>query len=109
MFFHYTQNNSGGSFQINDRVAHHVIIEANTESEANTRAEQIGIYFDGVREGEDCGCCGDRWYPRRRNDGAAEPMIYDTTPEMYRDYFAHKGEPYCHVYYMDGSKKTFEA
>ena len=29
--------------------------------EANTKACDIGIYFDGVANGADCECCGDRW------------------------------------------------
>lgn len=37
-------------------------IEADSEEEAVQRSEQIGLYFNGVEQGIDCDCCGDRWY-----------------------------------------------
>lgn len=61
-FFEYDQNNSGGSFVINAQVANKVFIEATSLQEANKKAFEIGIYFDGVSIGSDCGCCGDRWH-----------------------------------------------
>lgn len=62
-FFKYRQNNSGGSFDINDAtgIGPIVWIEAEGEAHADDRAESIGIYFDGVDKGFDCPCCGDRW------------------------------------------------
>ena len=65
MFYTYNQNNSGGSFDYNpDKgISHYVIIEANSIDEANCIAENIGIYFNGVDDGSDCDCCGDRWHP----------------------------------------------
>lgn len=63
MYYIFDQNNSGGSFDVNDNVAEYVIIEANNNEEANDKAEDIGIYFNGVNQGLDCDCCGDRWYP----------------------------------------------
>ncbi len=33
-----------------------------SESEADSIAEDLGCYWDGVNEGSDCPCCGDRWY-----------------------------------------------
>jgi hypothetical protein len=38
-----------------------VIISAENAEEANKFAEKQGIYFDGVINGSDCPCCGDRW------------------------------------------------
>jgi hypothetical protein len=36
---------------------------AESTSEANTLAEKFArVYFDGVDSGDDCPCCGDRWY-----------------------------------------------
>ena len=58
-FYIFDQNNSGGYW---DKVLGYVvIIEAETPEKANEKAEEIGIYFDGVESGEDCECCGDRW------------------------------------------------
>lgn len=58
-FYEYSQNNSGGSFD--EEMGHSVFIEAATAEEANDRAEGMGIYFNGVENGRDCPCCGDRW------------------------------------------------
>ena len=63
MWFEYDQNNSGGSFDIDREkgIGPRVWIEAPTLNVANARAEDIGIYFDGVADGIDCPCCGSRW------------------------------------------------
>jgi hypothetical protein len=108
MFYLFSQNNSGGKFHIDERIAHYVIIEANSADEANQIAESKGIYFDGVHDGRDCGCCGDRWYPAW-SAGTEEPMIYDQKPQEFKDMFARSGEPYCHIYLLDGLQKTYRA
>lgn len=78
MFYHYSQNNSGGSFVFDeDGISHHVIIEAGSASEANAIAERIGLYFDG--EG-DCDCCGSRW-DNVYGEGDEVPMVYGTPVE----------------------------
>lgn len=107
MFYCFNQNNSGGSFIVNDSVAHYVIIEANSADEANDRAESVGIYFNGCDNDYDCPCCGDRWYAVWRDDGDETPVIYGTPVKEYEDMWAGKGEPYAHVYYADGRKETF--
>ena len=63
MFYKFWQNNSGGNYDTDIDVGlnHQVIIEADTKDEALEKAFNIGIYFDGVRAGRDCECCGDRW------------------------------------------------
>lgn len=107
-FFHFSQNNSGGHFHADESVAHHVIIEAVDALHANARAESIGLYFDGCDKDIDCSCCGDRWYAKWNGDvGDAGPMIYDKRPEEYCDIFTKSGDPYCHVYFLDGLKKTY--
>ena len=70
MFFTYVQNNSGG-FDLGSRF---VIVEAETAADANERAltENTGIYFDGVSEGYDCDCCGDRWMAQYSDADADE-------------------------------------
>jgi hypothetical protein len=70
-FFHYSQNNSGGGWK---GPAQHVIIEAEDCDEADSIAEQHGLYFNGCESGEDCGCCGDRW--SRAWSGDPEPTYY---------------------------------
>lgn len=63
-FFEFRQNNSGGSFVIDENagISVVVIIEADTAKDANECAESIGLYFDGCEKGRDCDCCGDRWF-----------------------------------------------
>ena len=39
-----------------------IIVNAENAEEANKLAEEQGVYFDGVIEGSDCPCCGDRWW-----------------------------------------------
>lgn len=77
MFYLYDQNNSGGGFDFDaDKgVTHHVIIEANSAEHADERAQEIGIYFNGVEEERDCACCGDRWAPAS-GIGDPEPTLY---------------------------------
>ncbi len=107
-FYTFNQNNSGGSFDIDDDIAHYVIIEAANANEANNKAKSIGIYFDGVDKDIDCPCCGDRWSPNWADDGSDEPEIYgeEITSDFY-DMFTPIGKPVCHIYYADGNKKTF--
>jgi hypothetical protein len=62
-FYEYKQNNSGGSFVTNDKLCHRLFIEADSISAANEKARSLGVYFDGCASGNDCSCCGDRWYP----------------------------------------------
>jgi hypothetical protein len=106
-FFLFMQNNSGGSFDVNETVAHNVIIEAYSANDANARAEDIGIYFNGCDTGADCSCCGDRWYEAEDHDGTDTPLIYDEPPETHRERFAKAGQPVCHVYHLGGSKTTY--
>jgi hypothetical protein len=61
-FYEYSQNNTGGSFTTDDKLCHRLFIEANSSTEADEIAEGFGCYWNGVDEGSDCPCCGDRWY-----------------------------------------------
>lgn len=63
-FYTYSQNNSGGSFYYDHErgISQWVVVEAQDAIEANYRAGRIGLYFDGVASGDDCDCCGDRWF-----------------------------------------------
>jgi hypothetical protein len=61
-FYSFRQNNSGGFFKELENGMFHLIVEADSEEEANEIAQENGVYFDGCKEGLDCECCGDRWY-----------------------------------------------
>ena len=69
-FYIFDQNNTGGYW---DKIlGFKVIVEAENPRQANKLAEVMGIYFNGVENGEDCECCGDRWYEVDEYD-AIEP------------------------------------
>lgn len=73
MFYTFSQNNSGGHFNS----PRYVIVEADNAQEANERAFDSGlVYFNGVRLGRDCECCGNRWERCSEGDGNTEPRIY---------------------------------
>ena len=96
MWYEYSQNNSGGSFVIRPQfgIGPRVWIEAASPEEADERALNLGIYFNGVEDGHDCDCCGDRWYPQW-DDGEEYPAI-----DSQWDFNWHK-EVYLHP--LEGS------
>jgi hypothetical protein len=61
-FFEFRQNNSGGEFDVDENLCLSIYIEAEKAEEAKEKALDLGVYFDGVENGVDCECCGDRWY-----------------------------------------------
>lgn len=77
-FFEFTQNNSGGSHYVDDKICHRLLIEANSNDEASDIAEGLGVYYDGCESGMDCECCGDRWYRPWSSDGIQFPYSYGT-------------------------------
>lgn len=103
-YFEYSQNNSGGVFIHDKDVAEFVIIEAPDAEAANTRAEEIGIYFDGCEDGRDCRCCGDRWH-HAWNKGFSKPMLYGEPLARYQSDYGSSRES-VYVYHADGQ---FEA
>lgn len=86
MWFHYSQNNSGGYFDFDKerKITHHMVFEAKDANEANILAEARGLYFDGCDNDRDCPCCGDRWY-RAYGKGDEAPMVYGQTAQQYHD------------------------
>ena len=118
MFYTYNQNNSGGHFDFDAKagVSHHVIIEADSEEQANDRAESIGLYFNGVEDGLDCECCGSRWYSPQ--DGTTVPSNYGESVNLKQSFAeAHaavsysrkwtKDKPEGFVHYLDGRVVPF--
>lgn len=95
-FYTFQQNNSGGSHHIDSDVDSTVIIEAINATEANRKAQDIGIYFDGCYNGRDCSCCGDRWYEVDDCDGTDEPLWYSTP--------IREAKVPCILYKYDGTR-----
>lgn len=109
-FFHYSQNNSGGDFVFDKKtgITHHVVIEAVDADSANSRAEQIGLYFNGCDDGRDCSCCGDRWSRQWKDDGNPEPTVYGE-PVAKVKHFTKWMKPGFEtaVHYADGRVEWF--
>jgi hypothetical protein len=97
-FYHYSQNNSGGSFIVNERVGNDVVIEARDVDHANTIAESIGIYFDGAG---DCPCCGNRWSEANESDGETFPHCYGEKLETLEVSWCRRE---VYVYYLGSDK-----
>jgi hypothetical protein len=106
----FSQNNSGGQFHIDSvsGIAGHVIIEADSAEEANEKALDIGLYWDGCAKEIDCECCGDRWYPvdefEKSDNGA--PMVYHKTPYEYA--LADMFNSGVAVHFKDGQIRFFD-
>jgi hypothetical protein len=93
-FYCYRQNNSGGHFHVEESqgIDAYVVIEADSPSEANSKAEDIGIYFNGCENDMDCSCCGDRWYSADEYSTVDKDYMRQNKDDMY-------------VHYKDGSFK----
>ena len=95
MFYVFQQNNSGGSWDIDELngIGKIVIVEADNVDLAVEEALKIGLYFDGVKKGIDCECCGDRWY--------GSPDEYDTLYDVSECVAIAKSSPvYVHRGHM---------
>lgn len=103
-FYQFRQNNSGGSFSY---PAINVIVEALDVNHANSIAENNGVYFNGCDSGQDCDCCGDRWYPQYNESNATNsPMVYDEDAEDYHDEWAEENKVLSVlIIYLDGTRK----
>jgi hypothetical protein len=84
-WYEFSQNNSFGRYDLwpEKGVGVFVVIEAPSEDAARARAEELGMYFDGVESGADCPCCGDRWYT---------PRVYEFPAHYGKEIV--KGEPF---------------
>lgn len=103
-FFTYMQNNNGGYFD--KKYAQFIIIEAKNKFIANEKVLKIGLYFDGIKKGIDCSCCGNRWEPViNDNEGKETPLIFGKHPREHRSLF--RDISFCNIYYEDDSEEIF--
>ena len=126
-WFNYRQNNSGGSIVKDDDVSITVVVQAASLKEANRIAvDRAGVYFDGVRKGYDCSCCGDRWHESWDEDGMDSlsvmtwssltgkyrHTVYDTIEDWAEaraqaETWVKPGESAVILYYADGTKTVY--
>ncbi len=101
-FYEIGQNNSGGSFVVNDKLCHKLIIEAANEQEALGKAEELGCYWNGCADGSDYPCCGDRWsrYTTRID---TKKKIEDYVQHIANEYGWTK--PDARIFYKAGKVK----
>ena|SRR5690606_27994012 len=112
-FYEYDQTNSGGSFDVDNKLCHRVYIEADDIEEANNIAEELGIYFNGCEKGLDCDCCGDRWhepyehmeFPIKWNEDTNFSDIEQYVSYVSNNYRAT--EPDSRIYYKNKTVKEF--
>jgi hypothetical protein len=104
-FYTYDQKNSRGSYSEKKGIGEYVIIEAFDHIQANARAEDIGIYFDGSSNGHDCRCCGDRWFRVEDEHGTDVPSIFG---ETLGDRVKSRFDEFCFVHYLDGKIEKIE-
>lgn len=107
-YYHFSQNNSGGRWKVDDDFAEDVIITARTVDEANRRAEDVGIYFDGCNSDRDCNCCGDRWYPQYQESESVEPTIHGMSLSEYIS-DSSSGRAKIIIHHSDGTRETLTA
>lgn len=114
MFYEFMQNNSGGSFDFDESagITHIVVVEAESADQANSKAEEVGLYWDGCSTGQDCSCCGDRWYEASSDEGDKIPSSYGEplTENTYKDKglgkWMDEGKEAC-VHFQDGTVKWY--
>ena len=109
-FFCFQQNNSGGFFNVTDKLCHNLYIEAHSYNEAREKATDMGVYFNGCDIGIDCSCCGDRW-----DDYADEINLTELSNscsikfEKISDYAQYMADefgwtiPDARIFYYDGT------
>jgi len=87
-FYEFSQNNSGGYFDVDDNVTHRVIIEAFSADEARAKIDPMIENQSGS-----CSCCGDRW-----------STYYAEEVDFKR--YDKKGYPVCvYTHYKDYEKR----
>lgn len=109
MFWHVSQNNSGGSFDFNEEygITHHLVIEAPNVNAANAIYNYLINSYPN--RGGDCPCCGDRWGDELYGDGKETPMVYGQPVQEYKTWIKFLKEKEICVHYLDGRKEWFDA
>lgn len=94
-WYHYDQNNSGGSFVNNDDVGEDVFIQAQSQEEAQAKFDSLDNEADNW-----CECCGERWYSADEQDA---PNIFGVY--LSDGYSPFSSRSHAVVYHADGRKE----
>ena len=99
-WFHFSQNNSGGYFIVNEQVAEDVYVQAENAQQAAARA---AVIFEPYSEF--CECCGERWsFYVHDDDGYDEPTNY-ATPIM--QVVAGRYRTQARLHHINGTVETY--
>lgn len=101
MWYTFRQNNSFGNFDITEDLTLTVFVEADDAIEANCTFEYIGGYFNGIEDGIDCPCCGDRW---NRTEKGRDRVLW--TPSTFYEICGDKPVVICYTK-KDNKKISF--
>jgi hypothetical protein len=110
-FYEFDQNNTGGSFDVDDKLCRRLWIEADSESEAEAKAFNMGVYYNGCDDERDCPCCGDRWYSPSVMKQFPYKYSDKTTFQSIDDYAQYMADNYgwtvpdIRIFYKDGNVK----
>ncbi len=104
-FYEFSQNNSGGFFDVDGNVCNRVIIEAMSETHAKY------LFTPMIKnQSYSCNCCGDRWdidYLKEINSKILKEYEVNTLEEYCQKIADRCGwtEPDAIIHYLDGTKK----
>lgn len=94
-WYHFSQNNSGGSHTNNDDVGEDVFIQAESEQLAQFKFDDLDNDADNW-----CECCGERWYG---SDEIEEPDVFGKL--LSEGYKPFSSRSHAVVHYADGRKE----
>lgn len=104
MFYCYRQNKLDDKFIVNDKVTVTVIIEADNEQDADSRAQSLGITFDSVVEEE---AITARWDPAAGYSPKRNPDTFVRGSKHYDEKDVNVGEAFCYLYDTEGNQHRF--
>jgi hypothetical protein len=88
MIYVFDQNNSGGYYA---KPAQNIIVkDARDEKHATEIAIGAGLYRNGVADGMDCSCCGDRWNGIAKEYSSLDKAVTDANDSFHDE---HNGIP----------------
>lgn len=108
MFHTFVQNFDGRHKIINDDISIFTVIEGENLEDIINLAQNLGIYFDGVKNFQDCSCCGDRWERPKQEELTNLAEIEGQLLSEFYDPTFDSGYSDKHdivVHYMDGHRR----